>query len=236
MPSNPVLIAAVACLVLLVGLLVLAQRRRGAARRKLPTEWALILRPVFSGEERRFHRQLCAAFPQHQVMAKLPLVRFCQPVRPREVRYWYELLGTLHVTFAVSSVNGRVLLALDVENERQPSRRGIQIKQSVLAACGVRYLRCPPEQLPSVPELQRLLPDDDRPAPQAPSPVAETRERLASTVASRRQARAQWQDSMQPTDSTFGSIDPADAPIGRHDPEPDLGGVVVDPPSPGLRH
>ena len=124
----------------------------------LPGEWALAPRPVFSTDERRVYRQLREALPHHIILSKLPIVRFCQPTDPQEVRYWYELLGAIHVTFAICSANGRVLAAIDLETERGSSRRTMQIKQSVLNACRVRYLRCPVDHMPSIPELQLLVP------------------------------------------------------------------------------
>ena len=60
--------------------------------------------------------QLREALPHHIVLSKLPLVRFCQPNDPQQVRFWYELLGSLNVTFAVCSANGRVLAAIDLYN------------------------------------------------------------------------------------------------------------------------
>ena len=68
-------------------------RRRKAEPMPLPEEWALTARPVFSSDERRVYRQLREALPHHIVLSKLPLVRFCQPTDPQQVRYWYELLG-----------------------------------------------------------------------------------------------------------------------------------------------
>ena len=89
----------------------------------MPTEWALTARPVFSTDERRVYRQLREALPHHIVLSKLPLVRFCQPNDPQQVRYWYELLGSIHVTFAICSANGRVLAAIDLDTDRGNSRR-----------------------------------------------------------------------------------------------------------------
>ena len=102
----------------------------------------LVAPPVFSTDERRVYRQLREALPHHVILSKLPLVRFCQPNDPEEVRYWYDLLGSIHVTFAICSANGRVLAVIDLDNDRAGSRRVTQIKQSVLGACRVRYLRC----------------------------------------------------------------------------------------------
>lgn len=191
---------------LLVALLALMVARRWPQRSKapkpLPTEWALAPRPVFSTDERRVYRQLREALPHHILLSKLPLVRFCQPSDPNEVRYWYELLGSIHVTFAICSANGRVLAAIDLDTDRGNSRRVLQIKQSVLGACRVRYLRCPVDNLPSIAELQLLVPQAAG-ASRGPQP-APSRPGAAVAVSPRRRERATlWQDSSFFQDSFF---------------------------------
>src|SRR5207245_3646514 len=120
------------------------------------------------------------------------LVRFCQPADANQVRYWYELLGANHVAFAICSANGRVLAAIDLDPERSGSRRVMQIKQSVLTACRVRYLRCPPDRLPTLAELQLLVPQHNnaargpQAAPASSHSLHEARDSLSSTVATQR--------------------------------------------------
>ena len=205
-------IIALATLALLVFALVAwaLTARRPKKVAPLPTEWALAARPVFSTDERRVYRLLREALPHHIVLSKLPLVRFCQPTDPNEVRYWFDLLGSSHVTFAVCSANGRVLAAIDLDTDRGNSRRVMQIKQSVLSACRVRYLRCPVDHLPSVAELQLLVPSSaspargPQPAPAQPANLHQARDHLSSTVATRRAERtALWQDSSVFHDSFF---------------------------------
>ena len=196
-------------LALLLGAGVLALlSRRPKKKAPLPTEWTLTARPVFSSEERRVYRQLREALTHHIILSKLPLMRFTQPTEPDEVRYWYDLLGAIHVSFAICSTNGRVLAAIDLGPERGGSRRALQIKQSVLAACKVRYLRCSVDQLPSIPELQLLVPNTG-PAgrgPQAAAGVSQARDQLATTLASRRRERTTlWTDSGYLQDSFFGA-------------------------------
>ena len=213
-------LAAVALLVGAAALWVLRQRRDEPA--PLPNEWALTARPVFSNDERRVYRQLREALPHHIVLSKLPLVRFCQPDDPQQVRYWYELLGAIHVGFAVCSANGRVLAAIDIDNERAPSRRALQIKQKVLAACRVRYLRCPVDHLPSVPELQLLVPmagagaRGPQPAPASAAAGAGLRRGDGLRI---RPARALWQDSGFFQDSFFGSE-------SRNEPASEFGSLL----------
>ena len=200
------MLGAVALLALALGWWFLQRKPKKAAA--LPTEWALAARPVFSIDERRVYRLLREALPHHIVLSKLPLVRFCQPTDPNEVRFWFDLLGASHVTFAVCSANGRVLAAIDLDTDRGNSRRAMQIKQSVLGACRVRYLRCPVDHLPSVAELQLLVPSSNAPA-RGPQPAKaanlhQARDSLANAVASRRAERtALWQDSTVFQDSFF---------------------------------
>ena len=200
-------------LALLVGAALLwIVRERQPRTKPLPTEWTLGPRPVFSSEERRVYRQLREALPHHVVLSKLPLVRFCQPTDPNEVRYWYELLGSNHVSFAICSANGRVLAAIDLEAERGNSRRSLQIKRAVMAACKVRYLRCLPEELPSVPELQLLVPQIGPAArgPQAAPPVRPGRAYPPPSTDKLRPRATLWAESGFMQDSFFG-------PDGRAD-------------------
>ena len=199
----PWLIAIASAALLAAAATLWALRQRRAEPPPLPEEWTLTARPVFTSDERRVYRQLREALPHHIVLSKLPLVRFCQPSDPQQVRYWYELLGAIHVGFAVCSANGRVLAAIDIDTERGNSRRALQIKQKVLAACRVRYLRCPVDHLPSVPELQLLVPQQ---MPAARAPLAATpMPGTEPAGARRRPARTLWQDSGFFHDSFFGS-------------------------------
>lgn len=259
LPLLPLALATLSVALLLgAGALWWLNRERSRAR-PLPTEWALTARPVFSADERRVYRQLREALPHHIVLSKLPLVRFCQPTDPQDVRYWYGLLGSTHVSFAVCSANGRVLAAVDLEGDRSTSRRTAQIKQSVLNACRVRHLRCSPDQLPSAQELQLLVPQaaaSSRGPQAAPftAASAQVRDLLATTVANRRRERTTlWQDSGFLQDSFFGADsrggftassgfgvtrppNPPTPPAGKPGMPADAGGVVIETRNQPLRH
>lgn len=199
----------------------------------LPVDWDLLPRPVFTADERRMYRQLREALPHHVILAKLPLVRFCQPADPEKVRYWYELLGAIQVSFAVCSLHGRVLAAIDLHYERGgPPARATRIKQSALGACRVRYLRCPADHLPSVAELQLLVPQSAS-ANRGPQPAgASSADQPAAGAANdsraangsrRRERTALWQDSLPFTDSFFMPERRFEAlGVGDSDPEDEL--------------
>lgn len=183
----------------------------------LPLEWDLLPRPVFTADESRLYRLLCDALPHHTVLAKLPLVRFCQPSDARRVRYWYTLLGGTHVGFAVCSANGRVLAAIDLSYDRGGlPARATRIKQSVLGACRVRYLRCSADHLPSIPELQLLVPQSVG-ASRGPQPAQGQRTSSGTSAMPgaqpsagqppprHRQRSTLWQESTAFSDSFFSN-------------------------------
>ena len=251
--SLPWLVATVV-IVLLAALaaLWLVRRTRPPAPgpQPLPVEWDLLPRPVFTADERRLYRLLRDALPHHMVLAKLPLVRFCQPSDPKRVRYWYDVLGTTQVGFVVCSANGRVLAAMDLSYDAGGlPARATRIKQSVLGACRVRYLRCQADHLPSIPELQLLVPQQTN-ASRGPQPAqgssampgATARPAAASAVqpnARRRERTTLWQESTAFSDSFFspnrgfdtGHAELSDPPGNNR---PDM--VSDDPPPPPLRH
>jgi hypothetical protein len=250
--ATPWIIALAAGFAVLALMLLWALRRPGAGVKPLPSEWSLTARPVFGADERRVYRLLKEALPHHVILAKLPLVRFCQPNEAKEVRYWFDLLGTVHVTFAICSPNGRVLAAIDLDSERSISGRNLQIKQSVLGACRVRYLRCPIDNLPSAAELQLLVPysNSQSRGPQA-APIP-SRPSMGGHPPRRASRGSLWQDSAIFSDSFFAPDSRYDSgtggrqqgfsnsrpfaePLGRESQYPDeapndIVGVVVDTP------
>jgi len=245
----------IALLALAGAILVIAwaRPRRSGSHRALPTDWNLAPRPVFNTDERRVYRQLREALPHHIILSKLPLVRFCQPNDPSQVSFWYRTLGTAAVSFAICSTNGRVLATVDLETERGESERRKQLKQSVMATCRIRYLRCPIDHLPSVAELQMLVPHSSSTrGPQASPERGGSRDARGTPRANRRPRSALWRDSSFFGDSFFAQekrddpnstgFQPSQTdqpssrpPAERDDPHrhrgatpDDIGGIVVD--------
>jgi hypothetical protein len=209
------LVLVVCCLGAGAGYLV--GRRRSPA--PLPGEWRVDARPVLNAEERGAMRLLREALPHNVLLAKLPLVRLCQPRDVEQMRYWFELIGPVYVSFAVCSVNGRVLAVVDLDSGRPTSARALRIKQGVLEACRIRYVRCRADNFPAASDLALLLrpqgpsarvapiaPTAAAPAkaqPQAPS-FQHARGSLSDTVKTRRAQRSErWPNSTLAQDSFF---------------------------------
>lgn len=223
MPTSVWILAAIA-VTALIGLTALMLWWTTGNRRtqeELPKEWPLTQRAIFAPEERALYRQLRTALPHHVILAKLPLVRFCQPIDRSELRYWFELLGPIHVSFVVCAENGRALAALDIEKpHRKVSERTQKIKQAVLDACRIRYVKCRADQLPTASELALLVPSQGEVhRPWVPSSLpdhpSDMRSTLAHAVRARRgEAESQWVESGYSADSFFapeGTADPRDS-------------------------
>lgn len=138
------------------------QRKRKPRSPRMPEEWALTGRAVFSTSERRIFRLLRETLTSQVILAKLPMVRFCQPIDFGRTRYWYDLLGSNYVSFAICAPNGRVLAAIDIDKDRNSEenpqlRRSMKIKRAVLRSCRIRYLRIPAGSLLTESEIMLLL-------------------------------------------------------------------------------
>jgi hypothetical protein len=196
-------------------------RRR---RKALPKRWNLAGRPVFSADERALHRRLVQTLPDHVILAKLPLLRFCQAMSRKESMLWYDLLQPMHVGFAICAPNGRVLAAIDVDHGALSARQK-RIKSEALRACGVHYVRYRADDFPSANDIRRWISSDalsnavDSGHEHSSPSIAAAGAQLANTVRKRRAERgARWQDSSFATDSFFAADSRLDAALSGLDP------------------
>jgi hypothetical protein len=151
---------------------VVRRRAGDGSTAPLPARWALQSRVVLSGVEGRVFRHLVSSLPDHAILIKLPLVRFCQPTEPDRVKFWYDLLGSTNVQFAVSTKTGRIVAAVDIAGDRPEMPRTRRIKEAVLGACRIRHLRLDPTAMPNAAEMRELLLPSTPLAVPAPEPVA----------------------------------------------------------------
>jgi hypothetical protein len=226
-------LALLACLCAMCGGLIAWAWLRMKSAPALPDEWTVSARSSLGVTERLLYQQLRRAFPQCSIMPKLGLVKFCQPDDPSKVGYWYRLLGSSQVTFAVCDADGWVLLAVDLEAERPRSRRSKQVKQSVLAACHIKHLIVTRGPLPALSELRALLPSGAPGSAQVATPPSQSLDAawttLANTVAARRAQRdSKWQESEVFQDSFFthsgmvSAAEPVDSKDSASESAPDI--------------
>lgn len=226
MQLDPLLIGVIV-LAAIAGLLlgVVLQRRRPASKREWPRRWNLNARPIFTTDERILFKELRAALPNHVVLAKLNLLRFCQAADEFEARNWYDRLHTLHVSFAVCTPNGSVVSVIDIESpSKASSARSQRMKEAVLEACRVRYVRCRPGQWPHQALIAAWALGHSQAGP-APHTISNSLHDAGDEVARKlRQRRAEraarWAESSFAQDSFFafdsrleGSLHSEPAPL-----------------------
>lgn len=206
--NHTLLLIALPLLTLLVGAGAMhawhTQRKRRV--KVWPQSFNLSARPLFTTEERLMFRELKAALPNHVVLAKINLLRFCQANRDSEARLWFDRLHPLTVSFAVCTPNGTVVSAIDLEApNRKVSARGQRLKEATLDACRVRYLRCVAGQRPDIITLaQWALGAAPLHVPGAESPLVQARVELAQKLHRRRAERAERSRESSFQDSSFG--------------------------------
>ncbi len=120
-----------------------------AVRKQWPTRWNLNARPVFNSHERALFRELRAALPAHVVLAKVSLLRFCQSAEAVDAHAWFERLHPITVSLLVCKSNGVVVAAIDIDHKGDgQASRSQKLKEAVLEACRIRYVRCAPGHWP----------------------------------------------------------------------------------------
>lgn len=145
--------AGIAGLMLLAGWILgwwLRGRRDLTRKQAWPDEWNLNARPIFSTHERALYRDLKAALPQHVILAKVGLLRFCHSGDEKHAREWYERLNHLNVSMAICSPNGAVVSVIDIDtgHSGRSAQKHHRTKEAVMEACRIRYVRCQPGQWP----------------------------------------------------------------------------------------
>jgi hypothetical protein len=206
-----------------------------ATRRRWPERWNLNARPLFTVHERALYRDLRAALPNHVVLAKVSLLRFCQSADAHDAKAWYDRLQALHVSMAICTLNGVVVSVIDIETQPgKTARKSQKLKEAVLDACRIRYVRCLPGQWPATHLLAgwALGPMGSHPdlSHVSPDRLHDAGDQLARKLRERRAERAaRWaessfaQDSFFAMDSRFDGTHPAE-PGGSQPDHPKMAG------------
>lgn len=128
--------------------------RRGTSNKlRLPARWLLNARALVNSEEHKVWTWLRAAFPDHAVMVKVPVIRFTIPstrdLPESNNQHWHQLLEGVYCTFLVCSMDGKVVGCVDVPGKRGLSRGQREMKEELLLACGIGYTTVRSNSLPS---------------------------------------------------------------------------------------
>ena len=128
-------------------------RRRVSEKLRLPARWLLHARALVTPEEQEVWKWLRAAFSDHAVMVKVPVMRFTIPStrnRPdNKDQHWHQLLEGVYCTFSICALDGKVVGCVDVPGKRGLSRDQREMKEDLLLECGIGYTTVRSNSLPS---------------------------------------------------------------------------------------
>lgn len=180
-------------------------------KKPLPSDWPLAPRTLFSGQEDQVFQFLKQAFPEHLVLAKVPLARFMRLKRGEDPNVWFPIINPLHVTFVVCTQRGFVIGALDLPTETNTSASASTLKQRALQVCGIKYMSLTGSALPTAHMLRTMMlgtaPDSDKPHSEfyrqsSFGDIDAARAKLDETIKNKRSGREGWsQDSIVGADS-----------------------------------
>ncbi len=200
----------ITALLVIGGAFMLSKRKKA-----LPSDWPLAPRPLFSGQEEQVFMFLRNAFPEHLVLAKVPLARFMRLKKGEDPNVWFPLINPLHVTFIVCTQKGFVIGALDLPNEANMSASANTLKQRALQVCGIKYMSLTGAALPTAFMLRSMMlgsaPEPDRPHSEIYrsstfGDIDAARAKLDETIKTKRSDREAWSpESIVGADSFLNS-------------------------------
>ena len=128
-------------------------RRRAAVELRLVCKWPLGARGLVTTHEHEVWTWLRHAFHDHVVMVKIPVQRFTTPLDKEMGKgssaQLLELLNGVYTTFTVSTTDGKVVGCVDVPGKRGLSQDDFELKEALLADCGIAYTVVRGVQLPT---------------------------------------------------------------------------------------
>ena len=215
------------------GSLVMGRGHHAHGRRRLPKQWPLNPRPLTNSGERHVWHWLRTVFPDHHIMVKLPLTRFTMPRERGEGQDWFDVLSGAYCSFTVCDPLGQVVGCVDVLGPQGLSRGNRQLKQTLLAQCGIGYWVLAAESLPQADALRAeflgVWPDELQPRPSQAAKLESARNQLHELLDRSRNHR--YQRALQATgqaphdgeiapwqqaDSFLGSLDSRGTPLQTH--------------------
>jgi hypothetical protein len=197
------------------GIFIWRSKAAALARRRIPQEWPLKVRPLVSKQQQRVWFWLTKVMFDQQVMVKLPVTRFTAPAVSDNAAHWYELLNGVYCTFTVCNMNGKVIGCVDVQGYNTPSMSNQTLKHSLLSQCGIHYWVVDPTHLPSLVQLrtaflgEQAVRDTGRDGLE--SRFNNVRENLQAAVTRRRHSKS---STGHDTDSELGDTQFPDSRMG----------------------
>ena len=113
--------------------------RAARNQRRIPEQWQLRVRPLFTGMEREVWHWLKRVFFDHHVMVKMPVTRFLLPRSATQGQYPHKLLKGVYCSFTICDSDGAVIGCLDVPGSNGLKASNRDLKKKLFDECGIAY-------------------------------------------------------------------------------------------------
>jgi len=147
-------------------LLLLALHLRHRATRSEEREsvdtvagWPPEVARVLTMDERQAYELLRRAFPNHLVLAQVPLSRFVRVPLRRSYSEWLQRVGALSGDLLLCDAGSRVIAVVDIRSpsESERSRRRHERMSRVLRQAGVHVITWREGELPNVQDARAMI-------------------------------------------------------------------------------
>jgi hypothetical protein len=136
------------------GLIFWLRRPKPQARRSIPKEWPLTVRPLVNNREKQVWLWLAKVMFDQQILVKLPITRFTAPAAHVDASHWYHLLNGVYCTFTLCNLDGQVIGCIDVPGPQGLSLSNQTLKHTLLSQCGIHYAVVDPANLPHLIQIR----------------------------------------------------------------------------------
>ena len=128
--------------------------RAARNQRRIPEQWQLRARPLFTGMEREVWHWLKRVFFDHDVMVKVPVIRFLLPRSATQGQHSHKLLKGVYCSFTICDSDGAVIGCLDVPGSTGLKASNRDLKKKLFDECGIAYAVLNAGQLPTLEVLR----------------------------------------------------------------------------------
>ena len=123
-------------------------------QRRIPEQWQLRARPLFTGVERTVWHWLKRVFFDHHVLVKVPVIRFLLPRSATQGQRSHELLKGVYCSFTICASDGTVIGCVDVPGNIGLKASNRDLKKKLFDECGIAYAVLSSNQLPTLEALR----------------------------------------------------------------------------------
>lgn len=129
-------------------------RRMALNQRRIPEQWQLRARPLFTSVERTVWHWLKRVFFDHQVLLKVPVIRFLLPHSATRGQHSHELLKGVYCSFTICASDGTVIGCVDIPGSNGLKASNRDLKKKLFDECGIAYAVLSARQLPTLEALR----------------------------------------------------------------------------------